>query len=326
MPLIKLADVKLPEFGVPDVRPELSPAIYSERLDRFRKRAADVGIDVAIVYADREHFANIAYLTGFEPRFEEALLILAPGKTPVVVTGPENQGYAPVSPIELDAHALPALRPPRPGPDEDAAARRPARRRRHRPRQGRRHRRVEVSSARTRRRRRTRGSSASFVVDTLRAPRRRRPAASSTRRASSWMRATGLRAINEIDQLAQFEFAACHASEAVKRVLFGVKPGMREFDAARLMRPIGLPLSCHPMLTSGERSRLGLASPSSKPIVARRSLHHRVRHLGRAHLPRRIPRRTTPASCLPRSATTSTGWPRLISPAPPNGTRRSASA
>ena len=28
----------------------------------------------------------------------------------------------------------------------------------------------------------------------------------------------GLRSINEIDQLAQFEFAACQASEAVKRV------------------------------------------------------------------------------------------------------------
>jgi hypothetical protein len=29
-----------------------------------------------MVYADREHFANMAYLTGFDPRFEEALLIL----------------------------------------------------------------------------------------------------------------------------------------------------------------------------------------------------------------------------------------------------------
>jgi len=28
---------------------------------------------------------------------------------------------------------------------------------------------------------------------------------------------TGLRAINEIDQLARFEFAACHASEAIKK-------------------------------------------------------------------------------------------------------------
>lgn len=76
----------------------------------------------------------------------------------------------------------------------------------------------------------------------------------------------GLRAVNEIDQLAQFEFSACHASEAIKRVLINVRPGMHEFDAARLMQPIGLPLSCHVMLASGKRAMLGLASPSDQEI------------------------------------------------------------
>ncbi|CAN5272260.1 hypothetical protein BH10PSE9_BH10PSE9_00600 [soil metagenome] len=77
---------------------------------------------------------------------------------------------------------------------------------------------------------------------------------------------TGLRAINEVDQLAQFEFAACHVSEAVKRVLFGVRPGMRESEAAALMRPIGLPLSAHLMLSAGPRAALGLGSPEDRPI------------------------------------------------------------
>ena len=27
-----------------------------------------------MVYGDREHFANLAFLTGFDPRFEEAIL------------------------------------------------------------------------------------------------------------------------------------------------------------------------------------------------------------------------------------------------------------
>ena len=34
------------------------------------------GLDVLCVYADREHGGNFGYLTGFEPRFEEALLVL----------------------------------------------------------------------------------------------------------------------------------------------------------------------------------------------------------------------------------------------------------
>ena len=76
----------------------------------------------------------------------------------------------------------------------------------------------------------------------------------------------GLRAINEIDQLAQFEFSACHVSVGIRRVWEGVRPGMREFEAARLVQPIGLPFSCHPMLASGERAYLGLASPSDQVI------------------------------------------------------------
>ncbi len=34
------------------------------------------GYDTLIVYADKEHGGNFEYLTGFIPRFEEALLVL----------------------------------------------------------------------------------------------------------------------------------------------------------------------------------------------------------------------------------------------------------
>ena len=102
---------------------------------------------------------------------------------------------------------------------------------------------------------------------------------------------TGLRAVNEIDQLAAFEFAACHVSEAVKRVLFGLRPGMREWQAATLMQPIGMPLSCHLMLSAGPRAALGLGSPLDRPVETRRSIHRRLWRLGRAHGSRRLCRR-----------------------------------
>lgn len=266
MPAIKLAEVTLPEFGIPEIRPELPAETYLDRLDRFRRRAAEGGVDLVVVYADREHFANIAYLTGFEPRFEEALLILVPGRTPVVVTGPENQGYAAVSPVAHERVLYPPFgllgqdrrrTPPLAdllaaagvdtgkvvgvagwkffGPDEtttpegwlDAPA---------------------------------------YIVDTLRA------LVGDTGRVINITRilmdaSDGLRAVNEIDQLAQFEFAACHVSEAVKRVIFGLKPGMTEWEAAKLMQPIGLPLNCHPVLMSGERIGLGLGSPTNRRIA-----------------------------------------------------------
>jgi hypothetical protein len=76
----------------------------------------------------------------------------------------------------------------------------------------------------------------------------------------------GLRAEVEIEELARFEFLATHGSESIKRVIFGLKPGMTEFEAASLMRPLGYPLCCHPMLSTGERARFGLGSPSDVEI------------------------------------------------------------
>jgi hypothetical protein len=47
-------------------------------------------------------------------------------------------------------------------------------------------------------------------------------------------------------------------------LLFNVQPGMSEFETFRLLAPIGLPLCYHPVVFSGERTALGLASPSSR--------------------------------------------------------------
>ena len=74
--------------------------------------------------------------------------------------------------------------------------------------------------------------------------------------------ADGLRAVNDVDQLACFEFAAAHSSQALRDMIFGIQAGMTEFDAVRLMRLTGLAQSCHLMFSSGERSQLGLGSPS----------------------------------------------------------------
>ena len=41
---------------------------------------------------------------------------------------------------------------------------------------------------------------------------------------------------------------------------------MTEYDVATFYKPIGIPLSCHMMFSSGARAKLGLASPSSKTL------------------------------------------------------------
>ena len=104
---VMLRDVTLPEFGVPKARPEPSRALYAARLDRLRRRARDAGLTALVVYADREHCANMAYLLDFDPRFEEAQLILVEGRRPVVMTGPENIGRAAASKVEVDTVLYP---------------------------------------------------------------------------------------------------------------------------------------------------------------------------------------------------------------------------
>ena len=77
---------------------------------------------------------------------------------------------------------------------------------------------------------------------------------------------SGLRLVSCVDQIACFEFAATHGSESMRRLLLGVQPGMTEHEAFSLFRPIGLPFSYHPLVLSGERAALGLASSSGRVL------------------------------------------------------------
>src|SRR5260221_13029449 len=98
---VELAEIVLPEFGLPREEPTIPAATYEARIAAARQRASDAGHDMLIVYADREHFANLAYLKGFDPRFEEALLNLAPDRMPTLLVVDEGMKNDATSPIEL---------------------------------------------------------------------------------------------------------------------------------------------------------------------------------------------------------------------------------
>ena len=99
---VELSDIGIPDFGVPSAEPSVPTATYQARLAAAAQAAADAGLDALLVYADREHFANLAYLTRFDPRFEEALLILVPGRAPVLLVGNEGVAYAAVVPPGIE--------------------------------------------------------------------------------------------------------------------------------------------------------------------------------------------------------------------------------
>ena len=107
MTAARVARLELPDFGMPDVRPGLAPATYVARLERLRERVQATGYDALVIYSDREHSANLSYLTGFDPRFEEAVLVLGGRGGPALLTGPENQGAARAAAVALDVSLFP---------------------------------------------------------------------------------------------------------------------------------------------------------------------------------------------------------------------------
>ena len=264
----ELAELELPEFGLPTVEPVIPPETYLARIEALSGKARDAGYDSFVVYGDREHFANLAWLTGYDPRFEEALLILdlkGCGK-PLLVVGNEGKGYTGISSIEKrlrvalyqsfslvsqprgDSKPMKGIlrlggvkRGARVGVagwkyytdvevDDPEAA-------------------LEIPS---------------YIADTLRRVTGRGNVFNAT--ALLLHPVIGLRAVNDVDQLARFEYAGTFTSQALRGVLFGVRPGMTEHEAVQLMRLNGLPLSCHLMLSAGPRASMGLPSPSSRVI------------------------------------------------------------
>ncbi|MDP9482072.1 MAG: hypothetical protein M3P84_02490 [Chloroflexota bacterium] len=258
MTTARLAEVQLPDFGMPEAMPVIPPTAYQVRLDALRERA-DERYDRLVVYADREHSANLAFLTGFDPRFEEAVLVVGPTGQPAILVGNECFGMVGAAPLPMRRHLFQDLSLPSQPRD------------RSRPlgeilagegiRSGSR---VGVVGWKTYDSRATIEAPA-FIVDELRHLVGR---GGTVENATDLFidAADGLRVINDVDQLAAFEYAACQTSSGVRRLLSGLRPGMSEHEAVRLLEWNGTPLSCHLMLASGPRASLGLLSPSDRRI------------------------------------------------------------
>ena len=258
-PPARLAEIAPPDCGMPATEPLLPASVYVDRLERLRSAMEARGYDHIVVWGDREHSANIAYLTGFDPRFEEAVLIVGATGTPAILLGNECYDVAEAAPLSMRRVRFQDLSLP--GQPRDASRPLPETLRDEGIGQGSR---VGVVGWKTYSSRETIEAPA-FLVDQLRLS---SGPAGLVENATDLLinAADGLRVINEVEQLAAFEWAACQTSYGVGRVLTGMQPGMTERDAARLLHWNGAPLSCHLMLTAGPRARYGLLSPGDRPI------------------------------------------------------------
>jgi hypothetical protein len=260
---ITLHDIAVPDFGVPLEAPRIPAATYEKRC---RDAYARAECDWLVVYADREHLANMAFLSGYDPRFEEALLLLGPRDERVLVVGNEGEACAPLAGLPgLDialAQSMSLMGQDRSLKPNLAAVLREA----------------GVS----------RGQTIGLVGWKYFEPAERDDAspglflphylvsmlsqiaggAEALKEATPVLMhpATGLRSTIDADQIALHEWGAARASAAVWRIVAGTRLGPSEMEAASVMDYAGEVLSAHVMYATGDSQDpvIGLRSPGSR--------------------------------------------------------------
>jgi Xaa-Pro aminopeptidase len=259
----RMITIDWPDFGAPAVPAEPDLAEYTQRLAAFRAALARRGYDIGVVYGDREHSANIHWLTGFDPRFEEAVLVVAPDRA-LLLAGNECLPYTHTSPLVASgaiaighAASLSLLSQPRVSrrlPDWLSEAVPKAAR-------------VgmigwkwfgadEVDDPATA------IDVPAFVADPVRA------VAARVENATDILMhpAYGLRARVDAAEIARLEFANHMAASALRRMAHAFRPGMTDFEAVASGKVGGLPLGCHSTFATGTRAEQGLSSPTGQTL------------------------------------------------------------
>jgi len=266
-----------PDFGMPQVPPDVSLTEYRRRLAALRAAMAARGQAALVVYGDREHAANLHWITGFDPRFEEAVLVVTASRA-LLLAGNECLPYTGVSPLvtagdipvgHCSSLSLPSQ--PRGGRrladwladsvpagapagmvgwkwfgadegDDPAVAR----------------------------------SVPSFVTDPVRA------IAGPVTDATDLMMhpSHGLRARVDASDIARLEFANQMAARALTRMVFAFRDGMTDFEAYQAASVGGLPLGCHPTFATGDRAAQGLSGPSGQTLRRGLAISFNICHWG----------------------------------------------
>ena len=265
MPEVVLRHVPVPDESAAPDPPTIDPGEYARRCDEALTRA---GTPWVAVYGDREHSANLLFLTGFDPRFEEALLLLGPAGKRMLLVGNEGVVHTAIAGLPLEVMLFQGFslmgQPREKAPNLVRV--------------------LQGSGLEA-------GDEVGVVgwkyltaAETFSDP--RQPAWAPTILTDAFDHVTGvtpvdvtavlmnpgdgLRARNSADQIATFAWAALRASQAVFRVVQATRTGLTERDIAANMRYAGEPLSMHPIVASGTPGEAinGLRSPTGREVNA----------------------------------------------------------
>ena len=274
--MVHVTRMNWPDLGMPQVPPGLALVECRGRVAALRQVMAGRGYEAIVVYGDREHAANIHWLTGFDPRFEEAVLVVTPGDA-LLIAGNECLSYTAISPLVVVGDVRVALCASLSLPSQ--------------PRQSRRLMDIlaevvpggvvgcvgwkwfgvtEVDDPATAL------DVPAFLADPL-----RRLCTRVENATDLMMHPTnGLRARVDAAEVARLEFSNQMAAGALRRIAFGLQDGMTDFAAYEAGRVGGLPLGCHSTFAVGDRATQGLSGPSGQVIRRGSQMSFNVCHWG----------------------------------------------
>ena len=278
----RLIEIDWPEFGVAAYPPRPSVSELEARIGNLHVRMEELKITHIVVYGDREHFANLAYLTGFDPRFEESLLIISPTATPLILVGNECEAYLGISALHAAGkmryerfQSFSLLGQPR---DRSRALR-------------------EILAGEGIAPTATVGvvgykyfsnhehpdaahalDIPSYIADTL----RQLAGHENVHNATDVLMhpGYGLRANCSPCEIAYFEYTNGQAAESVKRIIFALQEGITDHSAVESARLNGDPLGCHVTFGTGSSASYGLCGPSGELIRLGQPLAFNVSYWG----------------------------------------------
>ena len=241
-------------------------ALTAERYEaRCAALKAAAGCDWVVVYGDREHSADLTFLTNFDPRFEEAILVLGP--TNAFIVGNEGVGYVSMLGPKLEVHLSQSLGLM--GQDRTQFPRLSAVLRTIGLSAGQR---VGVVGWKYLEPVEQDDNEPAYVpAMLLRAIRAACTGDVVIRDVTYCMThpTHGLRSNNDAAQIAVFAWGAQRAAMSVDRIVRGARAGMSEHQAAALMQYEGDPMSCHMMMSGSQTYVVGLRSPSTRVLQTR---------------------------------------------------------
>lgn len=257
-----LKNVADPKIPLPGSVPKIPDAVYEMRLKKVLKAMEQRGYECLVLYGDREHFSNFEYLTGFEPRFEEGILILRADGTASLLLG--NECFVMCKNSRLKAKGILYQALSLPGQPIDRLRELPEIFAEEGLKEGRKTGIVGWKLMYPRYGHERMFDVPSYIVD----------AVERTVGKEHMSNATdlfihpeyGIRTMHTAAEIAALEFGAAYASDAVRRMLENMKPGMTELEISMTMGSGGLEQSCFPMMSSGERTHMGLVSPTDRRL------------------------------------------------------------